>query len=70
MPLPISIKEFVKDPVKSLLFLTICAILYLYIDNKMMYTTLIEKQDNRIMLLENKVDDLYNKLNSKWIINQ
>ena len=65
MPLPISIKEFVKDPVKSLLFLTICAILYLYIDNKMMYTTLIEKQDNRIMLLENKVDDLYNKLNSK-----
>jgi len=62
--LPISFKEFVTDPVKALLFLTVFAILYLYIDNKMMYTTLIDKQDNRIIMLEDKVDDLYNKLNN------
>ncbi len=65
MPLPVSIKEFVKDPVKSLLFLTICAIMYLYVDNKMMYTGLIEKQDERIILLEEKVNDLYDKLSKK-----
>jgi len=64
MQIPVSFKEFAKDPVKALLFLTICAILYLYIDNKMMYTSLIEKQDNRIILLEDKVDHLYTKLNT------
>jgi len=44
MALPIKFKEFVKDPVKGILFLALIAIMYLYIDNKMVYVNQIEKQ--------------------------
>lgn len=59
---PLSFKEFVTDPVKAILFLSLMAIMYLYIDNKMVYKGQIEKQEKRIEMLENKVDKLENKL--------
>ena len=59
---PVSFKEFLKDPIKAILFLCLVAIMYLYIDNKMVYKDQIDKQAKRIELLEKKVDDLENKL--------
>lgn len=59
---PVSLKEFIKDPIKSLLFLCLVAIMYLYIDNKMIYKEQITKQEKRIEVLESKVDILENKL--------
>ena len=59
---PITFKEFVTDPIKAVLFLCLMAIMYLYIDNKMVYKEQIEKQEKRIEMLENKVNTLENKL--------
>lgn len=55
-------KEFATDPVKATLFLALMAIMYLYIDNKMVYKEQIRKQEKRIEVLEAKVDTLENKL--------
>ena len=62
MTLPITFKQFVNDPIKATLFLTIVAIMYLYIDNKLVYKEQIKKQESRIILLEKKVDDLQEKI--------
>jgi len=62
MALPIKFKEFVKDPVKGILFLSLMAIMYLYIDNKMVYVNQIEKQEQRIEKLEIQVEELQEKL--------
>ena len=62
MALPIKFKEFVKDPVKGILFLSLMAIMYLYIDNKMVYVNQIEKQEQRIEKLEIQVMELQEKL--------
>jgi len=62
MALPIKFKEFVKDPVKGILFLSLMAIMYLYIDNKMVYVNQIEKQEQRIEKLEEQVEELQEKL--------
>ena len=59
---PISFKEFASDPVKAILFLCLMAIMYLYIDNKMVYKEQIKKDETRIENLEKKVDVLENKL--------
>jgi hypothetical protein len=62
MQLPISFKEFAKDPVKGLLFLVIIAVGYLYVDNKTNYTSQIEKCDVNVENLTNKVDLLDERL--------
>jgi hypothetical protein len=62
MQLPISFKEFSKDPVKGLLFLVIIAVGYLYVDNKTNYTSQIEKCDVNVENLTNKVDLLDERL--------
>ena len=62
MTLPIPVKEFFKDPVKSILFLAVTAIMYLYIDNKMVYVDRIEKGEERILQLEGKVESLQDKI--------
>jgi len=69
MSFPVSFKEFIKDPIKAMLFLCLIAIMYLYIDNKMGYVKQIEKediratkQDVRISELEEKVEDLQQRL--------
>lgn len=56
--MPVSFKEFSKDPVKALLFITLIAIGYLYVDSKMMYTNQIETQTIKIERLEAKIDAL------------
>jgi hypothetical protein len=62
MQMPISFKEFAKDPVKGLLFLVIIAVGYLYVDNKTNYTSQIEKCDVNVENLTNKVDLLDERL--------
>jgi len=59
---PISFKEFSKDPVKGLLFIVLIAIGYLYVDGKVNYNSQIEKQGQKIEVLESKVDALTNQL--------
>jgi hypothetical protein len=62
MKLPIDFKQFAKDPVKGLLFLVLSAVAYLYIDNRMNYTSQIEKCDNKVNLLQNKIEVLEERL--------
>jgi hypothetical protein len=52
----INFEQFSKDPVKGLLFIVLIAVGYLYIDGKMNYQSQITKHENKIVLLENKVD--------------
>jgi len=59
-PLPISFKEFAKEPVKGLMFICLVAVGYLYVDGKVNYSNQIEKQGQKIELLETKVDLLTN----------
>ena len=56
MTLPIPFKEFSKDPVKGILFITLVAVGYLYVDNKMNYQGQIEMCYSKTMQLEKKVD--------------
>ena len=56
--MPVSFKEFSKDPIKALLFISLVAIGYMYIDSKMMYTNQIEMQTIKIERLETKIDAL------------
>ena len=61
-PLPFSFTEFVKEPVKAMLLIVVLAVGYLYVDGKLNYTTQIEKQNKKIVILENKIDILSNQL--------
>jgi hypothetical protein len=53
---PINFEQFSKDPVKGLLFIVLMAVGYLYVDGKMNYQLQIIKHEEKIVLLENKVD--------------
>jgi len=61
-PLPISFKEFAKEPVKGLMFICLVAVGYLYVDGKVNANNQIEKQGQKIEVLETKVDQLTNQL--------
>jgi outer membrane murein-binding lipoprotein Lpp len=60
--LPISFKDFAKEPVKGVMFLCLVAVGYLYVDGKMSYNSQIKKQGEKIEVLESKVDVLTNQL--------
>jgi len=60
--MPISFKDFSKDPVKGMLFLVLIAIGYLYVDGKMNYTSQIETQSKKIQVLEVRIENLGNQL--------
>lgn len=60
--LPISFDQFAKEPVKGLMFLCIIAVGYLYVDLKLNYNKQIEKQGEKIELLELKIDELTTQL--------
>lgn len=60
--LPISFKDFAKEPVKGVMFLCLVAVGYLYVDGKMSYNSQIEKQGEKIEILETKVDQLTDQL--------
>ena len=60
--MPVSYKDFAKDPVKALLFITLSAIGYLYIDNKMNYQDQVDNCYNKTELLETKVESMNLKM--------
>jgi hypothetical protein len=60
--LPISFSEFAKEPVKGVMFLCLVAVGYLYVDLKLNYNNQIEKQGEKIDLLESKIDALTSQL--------
>ena len=62
MKLPIDFKQFAKDPVKGLLFIVLSAVAYLYVDNRMNYTSQIEKCDKKVIELTNKIESLEQRL--------
>ena len=59
---PITFKEFSKDPVKGLLFIVLVAIGYLYVDIKLSNQDIQTKQNQKIEVLETKIDALTNQL--------
>ena len=58
MALPVSFEQFAKDPLKAIMFLVVCAVGYLYVDNKMNLNTQIEKCDKNVQELNVKTDVL------------
>lgn len=62
MALPVSFEQFVKDPLKAIMFLVVCAVGYLYVDNKMNLNSQIEKCDKNVQEVYKKVDVLEEKL--------
>jgi hypothetical protein len=56
--MPISFKEFAKEPVKGLMFICIVAVGYLYIDIKMTNSSQQKALNEKIVKLESKVDEL------------
>lgn len=61
-PLPISFKEFSKNPIVGTLFIVLVGISYLYVDVRSTFTDQISKQDTRIDAMEKKVDLCTNQL--------
>jgi hypothetical protein len=57
-----SFDQFTKEPVKAFLLITLAAIGYLYVDSKVQYGELIEKQSAKIEKLELKIDELTSQL--------
>lgn len=64
-PLPITYKDFIKNPIVGILFLSLSAISFLYVDNKGSYKDIINKQEIRITTLENKLDILQNEVHKR-----
>ena len=62
MTLPVSFEQFAKDPLKAIMFLVVCAVGYLYVDNKMNLTSQIEKCDKNVEQVYKKVDGLEERL--------
>jgi hypothetical protein len=60
--MPISFSEFAKEPAKGIMFLCLVAVGYLYIDLKINYNKQIDKQGEKIELLESKIDMLTQQL--------
>lgn len=62
MALPINFEQFAKDPLKAIMFLVVCAVGYLYVDNKMNLNSQIEKCDKNLQEVYHKIDILEEKL--------
>lgn len=60
--MPVTFKEFSKEPVKAMLFIVTLAIGYLYVDMKMMYAKNIDGQSAKLDKVELKIDALTNQL--------
>lgn len=58
----LSFQDFAKEPIKGLLFLSLVALSYLYVDLKLNYNKQIDKQGLKIEMLEAKIDALTNQL--------
>jgi hypothetical protein len=55
---PVTFKQFVKEPIKALLFISVLAIGYLYVDLKLDYTGQIKKESSKVEKLEIKIEQL------------
>jgi len=60
--LPISFSEFAKEPAKGIMFLCLVAVGYLYVDLKLNYNNQIDKQGQKIEVLESKIDAMTDQL--------
>jgi hypothetical protein len=60
--IPMTFSEFAKEPVKGVLFLSLLAIGYLYVDLKINYNNQIDMQGKKIASLEAKIDALTHQL--------
>jgi hypothetical protein len=60
--MPISFKEFSKEPVKGLMFICLVAVGYLYVDGRLSYNGQIKTQGQKIEKLEVKVENLTEQL--------
>lgn len=60
--MPITFKEFAKEPVKGLMFICLVAVGYLYIDGRINYNNQIKAQGVKIEKLEAKVEQLTDQL--------
>lgn len=60
--MPVTFKEFSKEPVKALMFICLVAVGYLYIDGKVSNTSQIKSQNKKIEVLEAKIDALTSQL--------
>jgi hypothetical protein len=58
MKLPVSFEQFVKEPIKAIMFLLICAVVYLYVDMKLTHI----KQIDRCQINEEKIEILSERL--------
>ena len=58
MKAPLSFEQFAKNPTMAIFFLVTLAVGYLYIDNRINYTNQIDVCSERVVRLENKIDDL------------
>lgn len=65
MKLPISFKDFSKDPVKGVLFIVLLAVGYLYIDNKSSYKDQLTECKTQVTSCSDKVTGLEKKLEEK-----
>ena len=61
-PLPISFKEFAKNPIVGTLFLVLIAISYLYIDVRTTFKEQATSQNVRIEKVENRLDRVQESL--------
>ena len=61
-PLPISFKEFAKNPIVGTLFLVLIAISYLYVDIRTTFKEQATSQNVRIEKVENRLDRVQESL--------
>lgn len=62
MKLPVTFEQFAKDPVKGLLFIVIVAVGYLYVDNRMNYTSQIEACSTEQVVLRQELNTVKEQL--------
>jgi hypothetical protein len=65
MKMPISFKDFAKDPVKGLLFIVLLAVGYLYLDNKSTYKDQLAEYKEQYTECGSKVEALEKKLDER-----
>jgi len=61
MSMPVTIKEFTKNPVSSIALLSLCAVIYLYIDLREMMVKQEKYFLNEIEMLRAENKELQNK---------
>ncbi len=60
--MPITFKEFAKNPVTGLMFMCLVAVGYLYVDGKMSYNRQIEELKHTVEIQTQKIDLLTEQL--------